>query len=131
MLLQAIGKSLVGTNYGPKKVIAHVQPLVENIPVAKPKPVVPVVMAKPKLAPSNKFKNDEEKADITIKIVNIKSSLDSEKSDDNSLYVSALEDVTDSTNRTLRKNTITITKVFKKDIYYFTIYYIVYSFCIS
>lgn len=77
------------------------------------------VKPRPRLKP----KKDDEKAEIAIKIVNYKHSLDLEKSDDNSLYVSALEDVTDSTKRT-RRSTI---KVLKRYIYV-SQYIIIYTF---
>lgn len=52
-------------------------------------------------------KNDE-KIDIPIKIVNVRRSLDLEKSEDNSLYVSALEDVGDESIKRSRLSNIQV-----------------------
>lgn len=49
-------------------------------------------------------KKDEEKTEVPSKIVNLRRSVDLEKSDDNSLYVSALETLPEEGNRRLSRS---------------------------
>ncbi|XP_012286391.1 G2/mitotic-specific cyclin-B3 [Orussus abietinus] len=114
-ITNAIGKSFGAQLHEPKK-------LVKKAIVTQTKPIVPtsslrtlekilgkpdnVVPAKPKPVPKVKpVKKDDEKAEVPSKIVNVRRSLDLEKSEDGSLYVSALEEIsTDSGKKTTRTN---------------------------
>ncbi|XP_076292111.1 cyclin B3 [Lasioglossum baleicum] len=71
--------------------------------VAKPE----VVPLKPKIAPRVKsVKKDVEKVEIPSKIVNVRRSLDLEKSEDSSLYVSALEDIGEDSEKKARRSNV-------------------------
>ncbi|KAK2580934.1 hypothetical protein KPH14_006001 [Odynerus spinipes] len=60
-------------------------------------PKADVVVPKPKAVPRVKaLKDEEEKSKVSSKIEAVRRSLDLEKSDDSSLYVSALEDISDT-----------------------------------
>lgn len=85
------------------------KPAVEKIvAVAK---VAPTKL-KPPLRVTKSIVKKDEKVEIPNKVVNIRHSEDLEKSEDNSLYVSALEDITnDSTRRTHRSSNIKVSKV--------------------
>ncbi|XP_024946656.1 G2/mitotic-specific cyclin-B3 [Cephus cinctus] len=103
-ITNAIGKTLGGQLHDNKKgvkkasQITHVKPVPQTNTVRtldkiviKPEAVLP---GKLRLAPRAKpVKKDEEKPEISSKIVNLRRSLDLEKSEDSSLYVSALEEV--------------------------------------
>lgn len=69
-----------------------------------------VVLPKPKLVPRAKpiIKKDDEKVELPNKVVTLRYSLDLEKSEDSSLYVSALEDVGDDSARKSRKSNIQV-----------------------
>ncbi|XP_072762964.1 G2/mitotic-specific cyclin-B3 isoform X2 [Anoplolepis gracilipes] len=95
--------SLGGQSHITKKMITHVKPVVVDKPtdinVAK---VIPVKSKPlPRIKPIIK---KDDKMEISNKIVNIRHSTDLEKSEDNSLYVSALEDVTESLKKTRRSS---------------------------
>ena len=116
--LQAIGKTL-GTyqTQEPKKTfkkaaVTQVKPFTQTSSVRTLEKVVTkpeVVPQKPKPVPRVKpIKTDEEKIEIPIKIVKVRRSLDLEKSEDSSLYVSALEDVGDDIERKSRKSNIQV-----------------------
>ncbi|XP_076671564.1 cyclin B3 [Andrena cerasifolii] len=114
-ITNAIGKTLGTHQQEPKKAlrkatITQVKPItqtssVRTLDTAATKSEV--AHARPKPLPRVKpVKKDEEKTEIPSKIVNVRRSLDLEKSEDSSLYVSALEDVgDDSTKRSRRSNT--------------------------
>nr|XP_031849989.1 G2/mitotic-specific cyclin-B3 [Nomia melanderi]XP_031849990.1 G2/mitotic-specific cyclin-B3 [Nomia melanderi]XP_031849992.1 G2/mitotic-specific cyclin-B3 [Nomia melanderi]XP_031849993.1 G2/mitotic-specific cyclin-B3 [Nomia melanderi]XP_031849994.1 G2/mitotic-specific cyclin-B3 [Nomia melanderi] len=115
-ITNAIGKTL-GTNQNqlePKKTIKKstvpAKPYTQTSSVRTLEKVVPkpeVVPPKPKPALRIKpGKKDDEKVEIPSKIVSVRRSLDLEKSEDNSLYVSALEDVGDDSERKLRRSNI-------------------------
>lgn len=66
-----------------------------------------VIPQKPKPVPRVKpIKKDEEKTEIPSKILNVRRSLDLEKSEDSSLYVSALEEITDDSTKKSRRSNI-------------------------
>lgn len=108
-MLKAIGKTLGEQNRIVSKVIPQLKTTIENNDaekriakatiILKPKPATRV---KPIIKKDEEKKNDENKTDIPQQIVNIRSSLDLEKSGENSLYVSALEDVTESVKNGLK-----------------------------
>lgn len=112
-ITNAIGKTLGTQQYEPKKAIkkvvgTQVKPATQTS-TAK---VVEKVATKldiqpPKPKPTSRvtlLKKDEEKSEIASKIVNVRRSLDLEKSEDNSLYVSALEDVNESVKKSHRES---------------------------
>lgn len=82
-----------------KLVTTKAKPLVQvnsNRVVEKVIPKADVVIPKPKALPRvQTLKTSDEKSKISSKIESVKRSLDLEKSDDSSLYVSALEDISD------------------------------------
>lgn len=96
-----------GQNHPTKKMVTQIKPVESNVALEKPADVAvsKVVPAKAKPVPRAKpiIKKDD-KTEIINKIVNTRLSSDLEKSEDNSLYVSALEDVTDSMKRTRRSS---------------------------
>lgn len=117
-ITNAIGKTLGGHQaHEPKKAIkkttttttTQIKPFTQTSSVrtldkgvSKPE----VVPQKPKPVPRVKpIKIDDDKIEIPTKIVNVRRSLDLEKSDDNSLYVSALDDVGDISRKS-RKSSI-------------------------
>ncbi|XP_011299191.1 G2/mitotic-specific cyclin-B3 [Fopius arisanus] len=64
-----------------------------------------VIPAKPKVATRAKVaKRTEDHVDVTSKVPNVRRSLDLEKSDQSSLYVSALEDVPEEVSKKNEKN---------------------------
>lgn len=68
-----------------------------------------VIPQKPKPVPRVKpIKKDEEKTEIPSKILNVRRSLDLEKSEDSSLYVSALEEITDDSTKKSRRSNIQV-----------------------
>lgn len=77
-------------------------------PVAVAK-VAPIKLKPPPRVSKSSIKKDE-KTEVPNKNVNIRHSVDLEKSEDSSLYVSALEDVTDSTRRTRRSSNNKVNK---------------------
>lgn len=108
-ITNAITTSLGGQNQPAKKVVILSKPVDEsNVASEKPADVtaLKVVPAKVKQVPRVKpiIKKDD-KTETANKIVNNnRRSADLEKSEDNSLYVSALEDVNDSIKRTRRSS---------------------------
>ncbi|KAG7207685.1 hypothetical protein KM043_009304 [Ampulex compressa] len=121
-ITNAIGKTL-GTQQEPKRAakkatVTQVKPATQTSSLrtldkitAKPE-VVPV---KPKPVPRVKsVKKDDENVQIPSKIVNVRRSLDLEKSEDNSLYVSALEDVVEESAKKPQKSIIKIQEKEKK-----------------
>lgn len=62
----------------------------------------PASRVKPIIKKDDEKKKDENKIDIPQKNVNIRPSLDLEQSEENSLYVSALEDMTESVKNGLK-----------------------------
>lgn len=92
-----------GHNHTTKKMVTHVKPVVVDKPadinIAK---VIPV-KSKPLPRVKPIIKKDD-KTEISNKVIN-RHSTDLEKSDDNSLYVSALEDVMDSLKKTRKSST--------------------------
>lgn len=84
----------------PKKVVENidkrtVKPTIVVKPASRVKPIIKKDIV------SVKKENDENKVDIPLKAV-LRSSLDLEKSEESSLYVSALEDVTESVKNGLK-----------------------------
>lgn len=118
-ITNAIGKTLGTHQQDPKKVVKKVAAAVVTQTktftqtssirtlekaVAKPE----VVPLKPKIAPRIKtVKKDVEKVEIPTKIITIRNSVDSE---DSSLYVSALEDVGEDSEKKRRSN-VQITEI--------------------
>ncbi|XP_017876293.1 G2/mitotic-specific cyclin-B3 isoform X2 [Ceratina calcarata] len=117
-ITNAIGKTLgAHQTHEPKKVIkkatttttTQIKPFTQTSSIrtldkgiSKPE----VVPQKPKPVPRVKpVKKDDDKIEIPTKIVNVRRSLDLEKSDDSSLYVSALDDVGD-VSRKGRKSSV-------------------------
>ncbi|KYN44443.1 G2/mitotic-specific cyclin-B3, partial [Trachymyrmex septentrionalis] len=104
--VSAITTSLVGHNLT-KKVVTQLKPVGSNVASEKPADVTTskVVPAKAKPAPRIKsILKKDDKTETINKVVNIRRSADLEKSEDNSLYVSALEDVNDSIKKTRRSS---------------------------
>lgn len=116
-ITNAIGKTLGTQQPEPKKPIkkplgTQIKPLTETSSdrtlendvkkVTKPE----VVPTKPKPIPRVKqLKKEDEKAEVHSKIVSVRRSLDLEKSEDGSLYVSALDDVGNDSTSKSRKST--------------------------
>lgn len=110
--MQAIGKSLGVQLHEPKKVVKKVQATQVKPPahslrtqdkvIAKPDNVT-ATKTKP-VARAKSIKKNDEKVELPSKIVNIRRSLDLEKSEDSSLYVSALEEVPDDSAKKTVKN---------------------------
>ncbi|CAK9799368.1 G2/mitotic-specific cyclin-B3 [Anthophora quadrimaculata] len=71
--------------------------------VTKPEVILSKLKPVPRVKP---VKKDEEKTEVPSKIVNVRHSLDLEKSEDSSLYVSALEDIGDDSLKKSRKSNI-------------------------
>lgn len=106
--LKAIGKKALGEqNRLPNKLVSQLKTTVENNVdkrVTKASIILkarPETRVKPIVKKEEEKKNNENKVDVSQKTVNIRSSLDSEKSE-SSLYVSALEDVTESVKNSLK-----------------------------
>ncbi|XP_076649011.1 cyclin B3 [Halictus rubicundus] len=114
-ITNAIGKTLGTHQQDPKKAVkkaaatvTQTKPYIQTSSirtlektVAKPEVVPP----KPKIMPRVKsVKKDIEKAEIPSKIINVRRSLDLEKSEDSSLYVSALEDVGEDNEKKSRRS---------------------------
>ncbi|RLU20783.1 hypothetical protein DMN91_007397 [Ooceraea biroi] len=80
--------------------------VVEKPATEKTVAVAKVVPIKLKPPPRKSTVKKDEKTEVPNKVVNtnVRHSVDLEKSEDSSLYVSALEDVTDSTRRTRRSS---------------------------
>ncbi|KOC60224.1 G2/mitotic-specific cyclin-B3 [Habropoda laboriosa] len=94
-ITNAIGKTLVThQTQEPKKVTKKAT--TTQVILSKLKPV-------PRVKP---VKKDEEKTEVASEIVNVRRSLDLEKSEDSSLYVSALEDIGDDSLKKSRKSNI-------------------------
>lgn len=93
-----------GQNHATKKVVTHVKPIVVDKPADNIAKVIPV-RSKPLPRVKPIIKKDD-KTEISNKVT-IRHSSDLEKSEDSSLYVSALEDVTDSLKKT-RKSSIKV-----------------------
>lgn len=106
---QALGKTLGGHNQISKKPLALGKLQVENQDVTeKIVTKVSAVPTKTKLLPrisKPAIKKGDEKIELSKIVVNNKRSLDLEKSEDSSLYISALEDVTESAKKTRRSIT--------------------------
>ncbi|XP_053998117.1 G2/mitotic-specific cyclin-B3 [Hylaeus anthracinus] len=123
-ITNAIGKTLGGHTQEPKKAlkrttVTQIKPLVQTSSVRtldKHVPKPEVIPSKPKPVPRVKpVKKDEEKTEVSSKIVCPKRSLDLEKSDDSSLYVSALDDVGDDTEKKSRRSNIQPEKIDKTE----------------
>ena len=131
--MQAIGKTLSVQLHEPKKVIkktetTQIKPVTQTHSLrtlgkglVKPDNVAAVAATKTKpLSRVKTVKKNDEKivTDVLSKIVNVRHSLDLEKSEDNSLYVSALEDVSvDSAKKNaenVRNASVTRFLIFKK-----------------
>lgn len=92
-----------GQNHAPKKTVTLVKStLVTDKPIDNIAKVLPV-KSKPLPRVKPIIKKDD-KTEISNKVGNIRHSTDLEKSEDNSLYVSALEDVTESLKKIRRSN---------------------------
>ncbi|KYM98486.1 G2/mitotic-specific cyclin-B3 [Cyphomyrmex costatus] len=105
-ITNAITTSLVGHN-PTKKVVIQPKPAGSKVASQKPADVTTskVVPAKVKLAPRIKpILKKDDKTETISKVVNNRRSADLEKSEDNSLYVSALEDINDSIKKTRRSS---------------------------
>lgn len=83
-------KPLTQTNSN--RVVEQVLPK-SDVDVPKPNIIVQKTKAVPRI---KALKDEEEKLKVSNKTESVRRSLDSEKSDDSSLYVSALEDISDS-----------------------------------
>ncbi|KYQ49271.1 G2/mitotic-specific cyclin-B3 [Trachymyrmex zeteki] len=97
----------ITTSIHPTKKIATQSKVGNNVALEKPADVIisKVVPAKGKPAPRIKsILKKDDKTETINKVVNIRRSADLEKSEDNSLYVSALEDVNDSIKKTRRSS---------------------------
>ncbi|XP_032677997.1 G2/mitotic-specific cyclin-B3 isoform X2 [Odontomachus brunneus] len=86
LINKAVPLSKVVTEHNTEKRVAKATIILKSKPASR---------VKPSVKKGEEKKENENNADIFPKSVNIRSSLDSEKSE-NSLYVSALEDVTES-----------------------------------
>ncbi|KAG5324792.1 CCNB3 protein, partial [Pseudoatta argentina] len=105
-ITNAITTSLVGHN-PTKKVVTQPKPAGSNVASEKPADVTTSKVVPAKVKPAPRIKSilkKDDKTEIINKIVNIRRSADLEKSEDNSLYVSALEDVNDSIKKTRRSS---------------------------
>ncbi|KAL0101613.1 hypothetical protein PUN28_019031 [Cardiocondyla obscurior] len=103
-ITNAITTSLGGQNHPTKKITTQAKPSENNVAVEKSTDVVPVVAkAKPVTRIKPIIKKDDKAETTNNKIVNRRSA-DLEKSEESSLYISALEDITDSTKRTRRSS---------------------------
>lgn len=95
-----------------KATVTQVKPFIQTSsvrPLEKAVTKPEVIPAKPKLVPRVKPVNkDDEKTEIPSKIVNVRRSLDLEKSDESSLYVSALDDVEDDNVKKSRRSNIQV-----------------------
>lgn len=113
-----------GQNHPTKKTVTQIKPVESNVAVEKPADVAvsKIIPAKAKPVPRTKpiIKKDD-KTEIANKIVNNRRSVDLEKSEDNSLYVSALEDVTDSMKRTRRSSSNKVNNIFNSTYHYLSI----------
>lgn len=116
--LQAIGKTL-GTHQTqePKKTVkktavTQVKPFTQTSSIRTLEKVVTkpeVIPQKPKPVPRVKpVKKDDGKVEIPSKIVKVRRSLDLEKSEDSSLYVSALDDIGDDSTKKSRKSNVEV-----------------------
>ena len=123
-ITNAIGKTLGSHQQEPKKAlrkatVTQVKPItqtssVRTLDTAATKPEV--AHARPKPLPRVKpVKKDEDKSEIPSKIVNVRRSLDLEKSEDSSLYVSALEDVGDDSAKRSRRSNIQAAEIAKAE----------------
>ncbi|XP_071648644.1 G2/mitotic-specific cyclin-B3 [Temnothorax longispinosus] len=107
-ITNAITTSLAGQNHPSKKMVTQTKSVESNVALPE-KPanvaVSKIVPAKAKPVPCVKpiIKKDD-KTETANKVVNNRMSSDLERSEDNSLYVSALEDITDSVKRTRRSS---------------------------
>lgn len=104
-ITNAITTSVGGQNHPTKKMTTQTKSVESNVALEKSADIsVKVVPAKAKPVPRTKpiIKKDD-KTEIANKVVNNRRSADLE-SEDNSLYVSALEDVTDSTKKSRRSS---------------------------
>ncbi|EGI59239.1 CCNB3 protein, partial [Acromyrmex insinuator] len=105
-ITNAITTSLVGHN-PTKKVVTQPKPVGSNVASEKPADVTTSKVVPAKVKPAPRIKSilkKDDKTETINKIVNIRRSADLEKSEDNSLYVSALEDVNDSIKKTRRSS---------------------------
>ncbi|XP_012225048.1 G2/mitotic-specific cyclin-B3 [Linepithema humile] len=113
--------SFGGQNHASKKTVNIIKPHVENNAAAKPADVTTLkaVLTKSKSTirvPIHTAKPKKEEKTESNKSQGTRHSSDLEKSEDNSLYVSALEDITDSMKRTRRSNNILKIKEYEKTI---------------
>ncbi|KYN15838.1 G2/mitotic-specific cyclin-B3 [Trachymyrmex cornetzi] len=105
-ITNAITTSLVGHN-PTKKIVTQPKPVGSNVASEKPADVTTSKVVPAKVKPATRIKSilkKDDKTEIINKVVNIRRSADLEKSEDNSLYVSALEDVNDSIKKTRRSS---------------------------
>ncbi|EFN77747.1 G2/mitotic-specific cyclin-B3 [Harpegnathos saltator] len=110
-ITNAIGRTLGEQNRIPSKIVPQFKTAIENNAIEKRIAKATIILkskppsrVKPIVKKDEEKKSDENKADISQKFVNIRASLDSEKSEENSLYVSALEDVAENVKNSLKFN---------------------------
>lgn len=125
-ITNAIGKTLGTHQQEPKKVVKKATATqaksftqtssIRTLEKFTTKPEIIPPKPKPVLHPKP-VKKDEEKTEVASTIVNVRHSLDLEKSEDSSLYVSALEDVGDDTSKKSRRSNIQpeITEISEKE----------------
>ncbi|XP_043594054.1 G2/mitotic-specific cyclin-B3 [Bombus pyrosoma] len=124
-ITNAIGKTL-GTHQTqePKKTVkktavTQVKPFTQTSSIRTLEKVVTkpeVIPQKPKPVPRVKpVKKDDGKVEIPSKIVKVRRSLDLEKSEDSSLYVSALDDIGDDSTKKSRKSNVQSEEIEKID----------------
>ncbi|KZC13034.1 G2/mitotic-specific cyclin-B3 [Dufourea novaeangliae] len=118
-ITNAIGKTLGTHQQEPKKAVkkptvTQIKPYTQTSSVRTLEKAVTkaeIVPPKPKPVPRVKpVKKDDEKVEVPSKIVNLRRSLDLEKSEDSSLYVSALEDIGDDSERKSRRSNVQLEK---------------------
>ncbi|XP_076630095.1 cyclin B3 [Colletes latitarsis] len=123
-ITNAIGKTLGTHSHEPKKgikktVVTQTKPFIQTSSVRtldKAPSKLEVIPTKPKPTLRAKpIKKDDEKIEMPSKIVCIRRSLDLEKSEDSSLYVSALEDVEDDNVKKSRSGNIQSEKTEKTE----------------
>ncbi|XP_029035402.1 G2/mitotic-specific cyclin-B3 [Osmia bicornis bicornis] len=115
-ITNAIGKTLGTHQQEPKKTVkkatsTQVKPFTQTSSVRTLEKVVTkpeIIPPKPKPVPPRvkSVKKDDKKTEVASTIINVRHSLDLEKSEDSSLYVSALEDVGDDTSKKSRRSNI-------------------------
>lgn len=118
---QAFGKTLAGEKAAAKKAAATqaakpfsqvtaLKPLDKVVNKQEHAVAAKATATKPLTTRAKSAKKEEEKkVEVPSKIVNLRRSVDLEKSEDNSLYVSALEDISEET--TSRRSTSSATRL--------------------